>query len=119
MNGSGHQPVHSAASAAPSATRSPFSGNFSSTRGPMRCSDNRANVSCSYGSDGSGRLNCVKEAEGALLTCTFSATTPVAESGHVIFTRSSPSDPRWQGELFYDGPRSWDGPGVWNAEQQP
>src|SRR5690606_38061390 len=96
--------VHRPSGVAPVAPRSPFSGNFSSTRGPLSCTDGGASVSCTYGPGGVGRLNCVKEADGALLTCTFSVSAPVPESGHVLFTRSSPTDPRWQGQLFYDGP---------------
>jgi hypothetical protein len=83
----------------------------------MLCADAGARVTCSYGNQ--GRIDCVKEAEGALLTCTFSAPPPNAETGHVLFTRDSPAATLWRGQMYHDGPRMYEGPQVWNAQRLP
>lgn len=84
------QPPPTAPGAPPPATPVSLSGNYSSTRGPMSCTENATSLSCSFQeSTSTGRLDCVKDASGLQLSCTWATAFPTPGSGRAVLTRKS------------------------------
>ncbi len=72
---------------------SSLSGNFSSSRGPMVCDEKGAGLSCTFNENGTnGRLDCLNDASGLRLTCTWATFLPRPGSGRAILTRRSTTD---------------------------
>jgi astacin (peptidase family M12A) len=103
--------------AAPTAASSPtLSGNFTSTRGNMACSDAGTSVTCNFQeADGvNGRLDCAKSQNGLELSCAWITFFPRPATGRATFTRATASDRRLSGTwgLFLANT----GGGTWNAQ---
>lgn len=65
---------------------------------------------------GSGRLDCVKDAAGLALSCTWVTFFPRPGSGRATFTRQSSSDPNLTGSWGHLHDAA--GGGRWNATKQ-
>jgi hypothetical protein len=102
--------------AANSAT--PLTGNFTSTRGAMTCSEIDARVTCSFreASGADGRLDCTKDATGLTLACTWATFLPQPAAGRASFSRPGTSSRTLTGTwgLFLADT----GGGTWNAQGQ-
>jgi len=116
-------PVTSPAPSAPAPTPAansvtPLTGNFTSTRGAMACSEVDARVTCSFSeaSGVSGRLDCTKDATGLKLTCTWATFFPQPAAGRASFSRPGTSSRTLTGTwgLFLAD----SGGGTWNAQGQ-
>jgi hypothetical protein len=104
-----------APAAPPAAASSPtLSGNFTSTRGNMACSDAGTSVTCNFQeADGvNGRLDCAKSQNGLELSCAWITFFPRPATGRATFTRTSASDRRLSGTwglfLANTGGGRWD-----------
>ncbi len=103
-------PGPSTAAAAPAS----LAGNYSSSRGPMRCTENASSVACTF-QDGTvqGRTDCVKDASGLQLSCSWVTFFPPG-SGRASFRRASASERTltgtW-GHFFAEA-----GGGTWNMQ---
>lgn len=95
-----------------------LSGNFSSSRGPMSCTEAGARVTCDFRepSGVTGRLDCNKDATGLKLSCTWATFLPQPGGGRAVFTRPNVGSRTLQGtwgHFLADA-----GAGVWTAEGQ-
>lgn len=83
---------------APAAGPAPWAGNYSSTRGPMACTEDSAMVACSFSDAGAnGRLDCRKEPDNLRLTCSWMTFFPRPGAGRAVFSRQAPNVRAWQG----------------------
>ncbi|MDC0741924.1 M12 family metallopeptidase [Polyangium mundeleinium] len=99
------------------ATPVSFTGNYSSTRGPMQCSENASMVACSFQDGGApGRLDCVKDAGSVQLSCTWMTFLPRPGAGRAALRRSSTADPNLGG-TWGNLQNETDG-GRWDATRQ-
>ncbi len=95
----------------------PWAGNYSSTRGPMACTEDAAMVACSFSDNGTqGRLDCRKEQDNLRLTCSWMTFFPRPGYGRASFSRQTPNDRAWQGTWGHYQDASNGGP--WNATSQ-
>ncbi|NRA34512.1 MAG: hypothetical protein HRU17_14325 [Polyangiaceae bacterium] len=63
-------------------------GQYQSTRGPMNCTEQGKSLSCTFQSTGGqGRLDCLKDASGLKLNCTWATFLPLPGGGLATFTR--------------------------------
>lgn len=112
-------PSTSSTPAPPPTPASPvsFAGNYSSTRGPMQCSENSSMVACSFQDRGTpGRLDCVKDAGSVALSCTWMTFLPYPGSGRASLRRNSTADTNLTGTWgHFQG--ETDG-GRWDATRQ-
>jgi hypothetical protein len=95
----------------------PWAGNYSSTRGPMACTEDAAMVACSFSDNGTqGRLDCRKEQDNLRLSCSWMTFFPRPGYGRAVFSRQTPGDRAWQGTWGNYQDASNGGP--WNATGQ-
>lgn len=116
-------PTPTTSAPAPAPTPAPsqavaLSGNFTSSRGPMTCSDAGTRVTCDFreASGVSGRLECNKDTTGLQLTCTWVTFLPQPGGGRAVFTRPDTSSRKLQGTWGHFLAET--GGGVWTAEGQ-
>jgi astacin len=101
---------------APTAGPAPLAGNYSSSRGPMACTESGTMVACSFTDAGvGGRLDCLKEQDGLRLSCFWMTFFPRPGAGRAFFTRPSLQSRELQGswgnyQSDNDGGR-WDASG--------
>ena len=56
----------------------------------MSCTESNSGLSCSFQeSTSTGRLDCVKDASGLQLSCTWATAFPTPGSGRAVLTRKS------------------------------
>jgi hypothetical protein len=103
--------------AAAGAAAASLSGNFSSTRGNMSCTEAGASVSCNFQeADGvGGRLDCAKSQNGLELSCAWITFLPRPATGRAAFTRvnlgSRDLSGTWGNFLAASGGGRWDAQG--------
>jgi hypothetical protein len=94
-----------------------LSGNYSSTRGPMACTDGGSTLACTFSESGAqGRLDCNEDASGLNLACTWVTFFPRPGTGRANFTRSSASSRDLKGTWGWLHASS--GAGSWDAQGQ-
>jgi hypothetical protein len=82
----------------PTSGPAPWAGNYSSSRGPMACTENTSMVSCSFSENGvGGRLDCSKQPDGLNLTCSWMTFFPRPGTGRAVFSRPATNSRNWQG----------------------
>jgi hypothetical protein len=95
-----------------------LSGNYTSTRGPMSCTESGASFACTFqetpGSIG-GRLDCQKDASGLQLACTWFSVFPPG-SGRAAFSRTSTATRDFTGTFGQLSASS--GAGTWDMKGQ-
>lgn len=101
----------------PAGAPAAFGGSYSSTRGPMTCTEGGWGVSCSFldAGNAAGRADCSRDASGLALTCSWVTFFPPG-SGRAALRKSAPNDPNLAGS-WGRGASSTDG-GAWNATRQ-
>ena len=98
----------------PPATTTSLAGSYTSTRGPMNCTDSGNAVTCSFrtGSGAAGRLDCAKDRSGLQLSCGWITYPPMPGSGRAAFTRQSTSSRNlsgtWGHFFAHTGGGKWD-----------
>ena len=94
-----------------------LSGTFTSTRGPMSCTESGSSLGCNFQeADGvNGRLDCARSQNGLELSCAWITFFPRPATGRAAFTRASPGDRRltgtWGPFLAATGGGKWDAVG--------
>lgn len=103
---------------APTQAAVALSGNFSSSRGSMSCTDAGTRVTCDFRelSGVTGRLECNKDATGLKLSCTWATFLPQPGGGRAVFTRPNVGSRTLQGTWGHFLADT--GGGVWTAEGQ-
>lgn len=95
-----------------------LAGNYTSSRGPMTCTENNASVACEFreASGAPGRLDCNKDASGLQLLCTWTTFFPQPGGGRAVFTRPNVNSRTLSGTWghFLDNA----GAGAWTAQGQ-
>lgn len=77
----------------PSSSSVSLAGAYTSTRGPMTCSEVATSLRCSFTEQGAGgQLDCQKDASGSSLSCTWMTFFPRPGGGRAVFTRRSPTE---------------------------
>ncbi|MCS6902184.1 MAG: M12 family metallopeptidase [Myxococcales bacterium] len=95
----------------------PWAGNYSSTRGPMACTEDVAMVACSFSENGTpGRLDCRKEQDNLRISCSWMTFFPRPGYGRATFSRQNNGVRAWQGTWGYyqDATNG----GAWNTTGQ-
>jgi len=105
------QPAPPPPSPAPTTT-APLAGSYSSSRGPMSCSESGTSLRCSFTEQGAGgQLDCQKDASGSTLSCTWMTFLPRPGAGRAVLTRRSPQVRNLTGTWGYFTAES--GAGTW------
>lgn len=104
--------------AKPPAGGASLSGNYSSTRGPMACTESPATLTCSFSPafGVQGRLDCNKDASGLHLSCGWTTFFPQPGTGRAVLSRKSTSERNLSGTWGYFF--SHTGGGTWTATGQ-
>lgn len=90
----------------------PLAGSYTSTRGPMTCTESGASLRCSFVDQGAqGQLDCEKDASATRLSCSWMSFLPRPGAGRASFVRSSPSERNLRGTWGYFASDS--GGGAW------
>lgn len=94
-----------------------LAGNYTSTRGPMQCTESGANVTCTFQeSKGAGRMDCTKDATGLQLSCTWLSFAFPPSSGRAAFSRANANDRNLNGTWGFFTAST--GGGAWEMKPQ-
>ena len=111
-------PPTPASTPAPVPAGASLSGNYTSTRGAMSCTESGSSLSCSFQEPDnvSGRLDCAASQNGIELSCAWMTFFPRPATGRAVFTRSSPTERKLSGTwglfLATSGGGRWDAQGM-------
>jgi hypothetical protein len=114
---SGSAPPSTPPPSTPPAAGSSLSGNYTSSRGPMACTESGSTVACTFSESGTnGRLDCTKDQTGLQLSCTWGTFFPRPGYGRAAFSRTSTTSRNLTGSWGHLTALS--GGGRWDAQGQ-
>lgn len=93
----------------------PLAGAYTSSRGPMTCTETATSLRCSFVEEyAQGQMDCEKDASATRFNCSWMTFLPRPAAGRASLTRSSPSERHLQGTWGYFAAEN--GGGIWEMK---